>query len=492
VGLEPADPPQAEASFDRAVHGLRWIGSARILTQIITLCLTALTVRFLVPRDYGLVATSGLFTVFAEMLLDGGLVAVLLSRRELPGAVQGAAVSAVLLTGVLLSGVIIALAPLAGAFFKSEALVNLMRLASLQLTVGATAIVPSVQLLKRMRFRQIAVAQSSASLVQGLTTLTLAYNGAAYWSLTVGTLVGLSMRSLLLWLSLERRPRPNARLSLLLPLWRHGGKMVTQRVLWFVIGNLDTLLLSRVGGQAVLGSYALAKNLAHSPLDQIAAIVNQVSMPVFAAKVGDRAAQVRGLALVASLTATLVCPFFWVGGVLSQLAFPLIFGSRWAALVPPFMAFAAVLPARCVYVLLDASVVGTGRFDTTLKNALTWGLVIVPLLFIGVRYGALGAALATTVGFPVVLAISLWRIASVLEVNMGTFVRPMVRPAICAALSAALVGLVIMVLKDRMHAALALAAGIGIGAGSYALLLRALAPAQFAQGLQLVERLLRR
>ena len=474
------------------MHGLRWIGSARIFTQIVTLCLTALTVRLLVPRDYGLVATSGLFTVFAEMLLDGGLVAVLLSSRELPRAVQGAAVTAVFLTGVLLSGVIIAVAPLAGDFFKSEALVNLMRLASLQLTLGATAIVPTVQLLKGMRFRQIAVAQSSASLSQGLTTLTLAYSGAAYWSLTIGTLLGICVRSLLLWLSVKHRPRPNVQLSLLLPLWRQGSKMVTQRVLFFVIGNLDTLLLGRVAGQSVLGSYSLAKNLAHSPLDQLAGIVNQVSMPLFAARVGDRAAQLRGLVLVVSLTTTLVCPFFWVGGVLSQLAFPLIFGERWAALVAPFMAFAAVLPARCIYALLDASVVGTGRFDTTLKNAMTWGVVIVPLLFIGVRYGALGAALAWTVGFPVVLGLALWRIAAVLEVSMRAFVRPMVRPAICAALSAVLVQLLIVQLEGHLPPVLRLAAGIAVGAACYALLLRVLAPGQFAEGLKLIRRLLRR
>ena len=484
------------------MHGLRWIGSARIFTQVVTLCLTALTVRLLVPRDYGLVATSGLFTVFAEMLLDGGLVAVLLSSRELPRAVQGAAVTAVLLTGAALSGVIIAVAPLAGDFFKSEALVNLMRLASLQLTLAATAIVPTVQLLKGMRFRPIAVAQSSASLSQGVTTLALAYiltraySGAGYWSLTIGTLVGISVRSLLLWLSVKHRPRPNAQLSLLLPLWRQGGKMVTQRVLWFLISNLDTLLLSRVGGQSVLGSYSLAKNLAHSPLDQLAGIVNQVSIPVFASKVGDREAQLRGLVLVVSLTTTLVCPFFWIGGVLSQLAFPLIFGERWAALVAPFVAFAAVLPARCIYALLDASVVGTGRFDTTLKNALTWGVVIVPLLFIGVRYGALGAALAWTVGFPLVLGLALWRIASALEVSMRTFVRPMVRPAMCAALSAALVEVLIVQLEGHMHTTIdqimVLAAGIGLGAASYALLLRVLAPGQFAEGLKLVVRLLRR
>ncbi len=280
--------------------------------------------------------------------------------------------------GMLLSAAVIAVSPLAGVFFKSGSLVHLMWLASLQLPLNATTMLPPVRLLKEMRFRQIAVAQSVGSLMQGVTTLTLAYHGEAYWSLVIGTLVGGCVRSILLWSSVAARPVPNLRFALLVPLWAQGGQMLVQRVLWFVIGSLDTFLLGRLGGQTVLGSYSLAKNLSHSPLDQLAGIVNQVSMPAFAAKAGDTGAQSRGLLLIVSVASALVFPFFWVGGVLSQVAFPLIFGSRWTSLVAPFMAFTCVLPARCLYALLDASVIGMGRFSTTLKNALTWAVILDP------------------------------------------------------------------------------------------------------------------
>lgn len=488
----PADLPSGEGHVDRAVRGLRWIGSARLFTQVVTLGLTAFTVRLLEPKDYGLVATSGLFTVFAEMLLDGGLAAVLLSRRDLPRELQGAALSAVLLIGVLLSAAVIAVSPVAGVFFKSTALVHLMWLASLQLPLGASAMVPLVRLLKEMRFRQIAVAQSVGSLIQGVTTLTLAYHGKAYWSLIVGTLVGTSVRSFLMWRSIQQRPTPNFKFALLMPLWAQGRQMVIQRVVWFVIGSLDTFLLGRLAGPAVLGSYSLAKNLSHSPLDNLALIVNQVSMPAFAAKSGDTDAQLRGLLLIVSVASTLVFPFFWVGGVLSQVALPLILGSRWTSLVAPFMAFTCILPARCIYALLDASVIGTGRFSTTLRNMLTWAVIIVPLLLAGAAYGALGEALAWAVGFPAVLGFALWRIASAMETTVWVFVRPMARPALCAALSAAVVEILIVQLRGLPHASLQLALEIVAGGACYWLLLRALGRRQYTEGLHLLGRLIRR
>jgi teichuronic acid exporter len=489
---ESADLTRGEGNVDRALRGLRWIGSARFFTQVVTLSLTALTVRLLEPKDYGLVATSGLFTVFAEMLLDGGLAAVLVSRRELPRELQGAALSFVLVVGMLLSAAVIAVSPVAGVFFNSAALVQLMWLASLQLPLNASAMVPLVRLLREMRFRQIAVAQSAGSLVNGVTTLTLAYHGEAYWSLVIGTLAGGGVRSVLMWLSIDPRPAPNFRFALLVPLWAQGGQMMTQRVLWFVIGSLDTFLLGRLAGSAVLGSYSLAKNLSHSPLDNLAGIVNQVSMPAFAAKAGDTRAQVRGLLLIVSVASVLVFPFFWVGGVLSQIAFPLILGGRWTSLIAPFMAFTCVLPARCVYALLDASVIGTGRFSTTLRNMLTWAVIIVPLLLVGAAYGALGEALAWTVGFPAVLAFALWRIAAAMGGSVGPFVQPMVRPALCAALSAAAVELMIVQLRGLPHPAAQLALEIATGGACYWLLLRTFAHAQYSEALQLLGRLLRR
>lgn len=488
----PGPLPGGEGHTDRAVRGLRWIGSARLFTQVVTLGLTALTVRLLEPRDYGLVATCGLFTVFAEMLLDGGLVAVLLSRRELPRELQGAALSAVLLIGVMLSAVVVVISPVAGIFFKSSALVHLMWLACLQLPLSASAMLPLVRLLREMRFRQIALAQSVGSLIQGATTLTLAYHGEAYWSLIIGTLVGTSVRSSLMWMSIEKRPIPNLQLALLVPLWAQGGQMLIQRMLWFVIGNLDTFLLGRLGGPTVLGSYSLAKILSHSPLDQLAGIVNQVSMPAFAARAGDTAAQVRGLLLIVSVASALVFPFFWVGGVLSQVMLPLLLGNRWTSLVAPFMAFACILPARCVYALLDASVIGTGRFSTTLRNAVTWAVIIIPLLLVGAWFGALGEALAWTIGFPAVLGFALWRIASAMGAPVRAFVRPMARPALCAALTAAGLEILILRLRGVPHLPVQLALEIAAGGVCYWLLLRTTARTQYAEGLQFLGRLIRR
>ncbi len=474
------------------MSGLRWIGTARMFTQLVTWSLTIVTVRLLEPRDYGIVATSGLFTILALQLMDGGLGAVLISRRDLTTHMHGAAVSAVLLLSLVLAGMIIAIAPLGAQLFNNSALVNVLRIASLYLPLAALAVVPTALLSREFKFRELALAQAGSSVLQGLATLGLAWTGAAYWSLILGTLFGSAMRAAFLWLSLRQRPAPNCDFAALRSLWRSGTQMVGQRLVFFVAQDFDTFMLGRLGGATVLGSYSLAKTLSHSLLDQLAGIVNQVSTPAFAAKAGDDRAQLHGFLLMISTVSALVFPLFWLGGVLSQAALPLLFSNRWAPMIIPFMAFMFVLPLRSIFSLMDWAVIGTGRVSTTFRNMLTWAGVMMPILFVAAHFGANWVAGSWCIGFPIVFLISMERIARALQVSFWRLLRPMRAPLLCSLASAVVVAAVLAYCGTFFPFAAQLAIGVVLGGVCYGVLMRQYARQDFDNALYLAARLLRR
>jgi teichuronic acid exporter len=337
-----------------AVRGLRLVGSARLFSQCVTWGLTIITVRLLQPRDYGLVATAGLFTVLASMVTDGGLGEILIFRRDLSIRLQGAAIVAGMLLSSFLAAAIFLAAPAGAAFFRNPALTAVLRVAALQLPLSAVAIVPYALLSKKMRYGRMAVIQTCVSIIQGLATLVMAYMGEAYWSLIYGTLIGSTLRACGLWFALEERPSLNWRVWELRPMLRDSFHMVSQRLLFFACADFDIFLVSRVSGAVALGPYSLAKTLSHAALDQISGTVNQITLPSFAAKAGDHEAQLGALKTIVATAATIVFPLFWFAGVISHVAFPLIFGPRWSAMVFPFAIFTLLLPLRTVYALLGS------------------------------------------------------------------------------------------------------------------------------------------
>lgn len=463
--------------LDEALRGLRWIGSVRVLVQLVTWGMTILTVRLLQPRDYGLVATSGLFAMVAEMVMDGGLAEILVSRRDLPARTQGAALTAILLGSLFFAGIISAIAPLGAEFFKTSALTNVMRVSSLSLPLSALCVVPTALLQRELKFRELALSRGVPYLPQGLLILGLAWAGAGYWSLIFGTLFGLALRTALLWSSLSKKPVPNLHFSSLHSLWVGGSQLLSQRLLWFLADQFDTFMLGRLLGPIALGSYSLARQLSQKPVDQLASIVNQVSMPAFAAKADSRGAQLNGLLLMILTVSTLAFPFFWLAGVLSRIGLPLLFGNRWAAMEFPFMAFAFVLPFRSIYVLLDSAIVGTGMISITLGNMWIWASVMAPLIFVAAHFGVNWVAISWCVGFPLVLLAAMRRIARRFDVSVWKLLSPVRAPLFSALASAVVVQAVIVNL--HLPGVIKLVIGVALGSASYLWLMRQHARPQF-------------
>jgi O-antigen/teichoic acid export membrane protein len=490
------DREESITSGDRAVHGLRWIGSARLITQITTWSLTAITVRLLRPEDYGLIATAGLFTTFAGLLLDGGLSVVLVSRRELPVEQQGAAVTAVLMSSVILGALIFLVAPYGSTYFDSPPLARILQVSAFYLPLTALTVVPFALLSKEMRFRQIAVIQTLSSLSQGVCTLTLAYLGTGYWALIVGNFLATGLRACLLWMTLGRLLVPNIRLGVLKPILRSSGHMIGTRMTYFATGDFDTFLLGRFGGAQILGPYALAKSLSHSALDQLAGIINQISVPAFAAKLDD-SSQLRGLIKIVCLASTILFPLFWLLGTLSQEALPLVLGPRWASLIVPFCAFCFILPLRGIYTLLDSSVVGTGRTSTSFKNMIVWAVVMMPLLLICVSVGSHGMAvngalIAWIIGFPLVFLAAMRRIARAFGARVGALLQPMLLPAVCAAISCVAVETIQLSLSARLHPLTLLGPETLVGGICYVITIRKYGRVHYDQFYEMLMRLLRR
>lgn len=473
---------------DKILRGLRHIGSAQLLTQVVTWGLTAVTTRILTPRDYGLIATAGMFTIFAQLLLDGGLTQVLVSQKELPKRMQGAAITAVFLASTMLGAMIFIVSPLVATFFRNPPLQSILEVSAFYLPLTAIGFAPGVLISKRMLFKRIAGIQLAAGIYQGVATLALAYAGAAYWALIVGNFLGMGLRVILLWVTLDDRPVPNLQLHELRPVLRSGVHMIGQRLSYFAINNLDIFLLSQFRDPTALGPYSVSRTLALTAVDKISSVTGRVSVPAFAARTETKD-QLRGLVTVISITATLVFPLFWTLAVVSQLALPMVFGARWLKLVAPFAAFASVLPLRTIYSLLNSSLIGTGRTGLTLKNTLTWLAFLTPAVLLGVTKGADGVAIGWAAVFPFVFFIAMRRTSKVFSAPLTALIEPLVKPAICAGISACAAEGILLALTNHAPALLILAIQSASAIVCYPTLLRFLGQLQYEQTLSFVRRI---
>jgi O-antigen/teichoic acid export membrane protein len=479
----------AKGITDASIAGLRWVALSRAVVQIVTWVLTIAIVRLLSPADYGLMTLSGLIVLFAGMLLDGGLGAAFVHRRDVPDRVLVAANTAVTLGSIILVLVVQAIAGPSARFFSEPLLEPVLRVASLQFVISALTVVPNSLLMARMGFRSLATTQAISGIAQSVFTLLLALLGAGVWSLVLGGLLAGLVRLIATWTQARPPIGVSRDFQLLKPYVAFSAYIVGQRLLWFWAQQVDTLIVGRMLGAQVLGLFSVAKNMAHMPLDRIGEIVNQVSFPAFASLQHDREAWVSAFEKVLLLSAAFTFPLFWGLAAVSPAAMQLLLGNKWLDTIIPFALFCLILPLRTVQTLTASILVGLGRTDVSFKNVVLWALVLPPAILAGSRYGMTGVAAAWALAFPVIFLLGSIRVAHALALRPAQMLRPLLLPAACASIMALTVFGVGRIFADR-SAVMRLALETLTGLATYPLALRLLARQVFADCYRMSRQLL--
>jgi O-antigen/teichoic acid export membrane protein len=415
----------------QALSGVRWLVSARVLVQLITWPSTIIVMRLLNPRDYGLVAVSSVLIEFVSMFADPGLAAGLVQAQVLPDETSRAASALIAMLNVVLVGMLLLAAPSIAAWYHEPELTQVVRVASLSLLMTAIATVPQAQLVRNLRFREMALAMIAGSVVASLATILCAIMGLGVWSLVIGSLVLSGLRSIVIigynrstvWPDFSRGLEPVRHLM------HFSAHMLSNRVLWYCSMNLDLIVLGRMVHSTELGAYSVGANLAATPGDKAMEAVNRVSFPTLS-RLRTKRAQfnyayeriLRMLALYGFLVA-------WGLAAVAPEFVHVVLSDKWRFAVIPLAMLSIAAPIRML-TLLQNTVNNAGGFPQASTKVLGLTCLVLPVgIFIGARLAGInGAAVGCVVVYAMMFFVSTLYTSGVTESRMLDSLRIIVVP----------------------------------------------------------------
>jgi O-antigen/teichoic acid export membrane protein len=186
----------------------------------------------------------------------------------------------------------------------------------------------------------------------------------------------------------------------------YGARGQLGNLLWIVNLRLDFLLVSALAGPATLGVYAVATKFAEL-LRLPASAVNYVLFARFARSTPHEArATLHRLTPRAALATVLAAP---VLAVVVVFALPVVFGPAFQGAVVPACVLLAGLSVEGATAVCSAYLWGSGQPGA---NAFSMGAGVVVTVALDValigRFGAVGAASASTVAYLVTTAVMTW------------------------------------------------------------------------------------
>lgn len=125
----------------------------RFGTLAVSLAANLVLVRMLTPEDFGCIGILLVFVAVSQTLIDGGFTAALIQKKEVSQTDYSTVFYWNLILSVLLIGALALVSPLVAAFYRIDALNDILRAQSVVLLINSFCIVQTAQLIKNWSSR---------------------------------------------------------------------------------------------------------------------------------------------------------------------------------------------------------------------------------------------------------------------------------------------------------------------------------------------------
>ena len=390
--------------------------------------------RTLSPQDYGLMGMAGVFLAYLATVNELGLGAAIVQGTALNQRRLRQMFSLLLITNGGLFLACIVLAPVIASFFREPALVSLIRFLAIQFIITAFVVIPRSLTDREMFFKQKSVIELVSAIAGSLTTLVLAVNGWAVWSLVWGSLILNLFMAVGFNLIKPSVFLPIISLRGMRQIIVFGGYVTVSRIIWAFYTRADVLIVGKLLGQRLLGFYSVALNLASLPMEKISGIINQVAFPAFASIQTDVETSASHFLKAIRLMSLAAFPSLWGISCISEDLVNTLLGDKWASVILPLQILSLVIPVRMISNLMSPMLLGVGRPDIQLFNVILYSITLPSGFLLGTRWGIVGVSLIWATIFPLTFLFNMSRAVTVLRISLYGIVRQMIGPSAAAAI----------------------------------------------------------
>ena len=373
------DKLQEQRNLDtRFAGGLAWTAGAKWATQILTWASVLAVARLLSPSDYGVGGIAGIFFGLTNVLAEFGLGTAVLHMPELDRRTLGQLhlFSLLLCTGIC--AVSMLAAPGIAWFFRSEHVLFFAATNLGFLTTGIQA-VPYGLLQRDMDYRRLALLEAVGATITAVVTVTTAWFGWGFWALLAGPWVG-NLSSAALLCHWKRVPFEWPRWSDIRKPVEMGRHLAVSRVAAAAYASADGIVIGRTMGEAVLGTYRMAMNLASAPAEKISGLIMRTATPLFANVMDDLPLVQRYYRIIVELLSLAIMPLMLGLAIVAPQAVLLILGPKWVAATRPLQWLGLFMIVRVLGVVAEQVLVSQRLTRFTMRMSIL-SFITMPLAF---------------------------------------------------------------------------------------------------------------
>lgn len=337
------------------IHGAFLAIAMRWTDRLIGLVSTIILARLLVPADFGVIATASIVIALADVLMEMGVYVVLMQNKNPTEAHYNTAWTIRFIQTSIMTALVLLAAPLAADYFNNPALTPVIRVLALTFLFEGLENIWIITLQKDQQYARDFRFMFSKRFTGFVITIALAFITHSYWALVAGNLGGRLMGVILSYVMHPKRPRFS--LEKFSEIFGMSQWVWVRSIATYFQTRLHEIVVANRESASVMGTYALADQIAAMPTTELLAPLNRVLFPAFV-KVKDDLRELKRVFLLAQGVQALVGIPAGVGlALVASETVTLLLGSKWQAAIPlvetlALMGCLTAITASGLYVLI--------------------------------------------------------------------------------------------------------------------------------------------
>jgi O-antigen/teichoic acid export membrane protein len=451
-------------------RGAAWIGSSRLLINVLGLVSTLVLARLLVPEDFGLVAIAESIFAMIAAITELSLAQSLVQHRRPRAHHYHTAWTLNLLRALLLALVMAGLGFPFARIYGDDRLIDLFLVLAAATVIGGLENPMLATFTRKMIFWQVFALNVASKLVGFVVAVAIAYAFRSFWALVLGSLAAQATRVIVSYAVRPYRPRFSVR----------GYGDLLSFSIWLTLSNgiqtanwrLDPLFLGLFAPSGLVGQYTVGSRLASLPVKEGLGPLRTVFFPAFSRMQDDlhrlRHAYLNGQGMICILA----MPIGFGFAVLAEPLVALALGRQWL----PTVAVIQVLAISSALRAIESSqplAMALNRTKEVFRRDARMFVIRIPVVLAGLVVGTateLGVLMGMVAGRAIAslinIVLNLRLVAILSDIPIASQLAVGLRPVLAAgAMSVALL-LVMVPLEPvftiyRALTSMVLAVGVG-------------------------------
>lgn len=264
----------------KAISGIFWKFGERFFAQFISLTVSIILARILVPEDFSVVSIVTIFFSFSNILISGGLNTALIQKKDTDELDYSSVLFTTLFICLIVYGLLYFFAPSISSIYNNDLLTSLIRVMGLTLFVNALKSVICAKVSSNLDFRKFFFSTSVGTIISAIVGITMALNSFGAWSLVAQQMSNTIIDTICLAYVTKFKLKFIFSFKRLNGLFQYGWKIFAASIISEIYEQINPLIIGLKFSSADLAFYTKGKSFPALLNASVSETVSAVIFPV--------------------------------------------------------------------------------------------------------------------------------------------------------------------------------------------------------------------